>query len=126
MSYTKTNWTKGDVITAEKLNKMEDGIEQAGSGGVRIINLNELERVTPISGEEDSNAGFQYEIGLSAKNFIGSVLASGSASDILNYNPITALSSENSTVTLMFRNVSTIYHYYPSSGHITFTSSSPK
>lgn len=33
MSYTKTTWTKGDVITAEKLNKIESGIEQAGSGG---------------------------------------------------------------------------------------------
>lgn len=33
MFYTKTTWTKGDVITAEKLNKIESGIEQAGSGG---------------------------------------------------------------------------------------------
>lgn len=29
MSYTKTTWETGDVITAEKLNKMEDGIESA-------------------------------------------------------------------------------------------------
>lgn len=29
MSYTKTTWQTGDVITAEKLNKMEDGIESA-------------------------------------------------------------------------------------------------
>ena len=32
MSYTKTNWNSGDVITAEKLNKIEDGIEDASSG----------------------------------------------------------------------------------------------
>ena len=38
MSYEKTNWQKGDVITAEKLNKIENGIESAtdssASGGV--------------------------------------------------------------------------------------------
>lgn len=31
MAYVKTTWQTGDVITAEKLNKMEDGIE-AGQG----------------------------------------------------------------------------------------------
>jgi hypothetical protein len=29
MSYTPTNWETGDVITAEKLNNMEGGIENA-------------------------------------------------------------------------------------------------
>lgn len=29
MSYTPTNWSTGDVITAEKLNNMESGIENA-------------------------------------------------------------------------------------------------
>lgn len=29
MSYTPTNWQTGDTITAEKLNKMEGGIENA-------------------------------------------------------------------------------------------------
>ena len=33
MAYTPTEWVTGDVITAEKLNKMEDGIESASSGG---------------------------------------------------------------------------------------------
>lgn len=34
MSYTKTTWVKGDIITAEKLNKIESGIEQASSGSI--------------------------------------------------------------------------------------------
>ena len=34
MSYTKTTWNKGDVITAEKLNKIESGIEQANSSSI--------------------------------------------------------------------------------------------
>lgn len=29
MSYTPTNWQTGDTVTAEKLNKMEQGIETA-------------------------------------------------------------------------------------------------
>lgn len=36
MSYEKNTWNKGDVITANKLNHMEDGI--AGGGGVLVVN----------------------------------------------------------------------------------------
>ena len=32
MSYTPTTWTTGDTITATKLNKMEQGIANAGGG----------------------------------------------------------------------------------------------
>lgn len=42
MSYTKHTWTNGDVITATKLNEMENGISEAGggsSGGALIINM---------------------------------------------------------------------------------------
>lgn len=33
MSYTKQTWNNGDVITAEKLNHMEEGIAEGGSSG---------------------------------------------------------------------------------------------
>ena len=33
MSYTKTNWKDGDVISAEKMNKIEQGIADAGTSG---------------------------------------------------------------------------------------------
>lgn len=33
MSYTPTNWTTGDTITASALNKIEQGIANAGGGG---------------------------------------------------------------------------------------------
>lgn len=36
MSYTPTNWQTGDTVTAEKLNKMEQGIENAVSFIVTI------------------------------------------------------------------------------------------
>lgn len=34
MSYTPTNWQTGDVITAEKLNKMEGGIAAGSATGL--------------------------------------------------------------------------------------------
>lgn len=34
MSYTPTNWQTGDTVTAEKLNKMENGIELANDAFV--------------------------------------------------------------------------------------------
>lgn len=37
MSYDKQNWQTGDVITANKLNHIEDGI--ANGGGVLICNV---------------------------------------------------------------------------------------
>lgn len=41
MAYTKTNWKDGDVISAEKMNKIEQGIEDAGassgSGDVFVV-----------------------------------------------------------------------------------------
>ena len=33
MSYTPTTWTTGDTITATAMNKIENGIADAGSGG---------------------------------------------------------------------------------------------
>lgn len=33
MSYTPTVWANGDTITAQKLNKMENGIAEGGGGG---------------------------------------------------------------------------------------------
>ena len=47
MSYTKHTWTNGDVITATKLNEMENGIDEASSGespgGILIINETEVD-----------------------------------------------------------------------------------
>lgn len=37
MTYEKQTWVNGDVITAEKLNHMEDGIASGGSGGVLVV-----------------------------------------------------------------------------------------
>lgn len=41
MGYEPTNWKTGDVITAEKLNKLEDGVGNAGGSGVSFIKIGE-------------------------------------------------------------------------------------
>lgn len=33
MAYTPTNWVTGDTVTATKLNKLEQGVANAGGGG---------------------------------------------------------------------------------------------
>ena len=37
MSYDKNTWQTGDVVTSEKLNHMEQGIESASGGGVFVV-----------------------------------------------------------------------------------------
>ena len=39
MAYIKNSWKSGDVITATKLNHMEDGIAEGGSGGDQQVTL---------------------------------------------------------------------------------------
>ena len=44
MSYDKQNWVTGEVITADKLNHIEEGIENAGGGaGALFVTLTEGE-----------------------------------------------------------------------------------
>lgn len=61
MSYTKNTWANGDVITAAKLNHMEDGIEGAGGGGgydaVIVLGVDEEEQPT-ITVESGSFSDF--------------------------------------------------------------------
>lgn len=37
MAYTPTTWNTGDTITAAAMNKIENGIANAGGGGVLIV-----------------------------------------------------------------------------------------
>ena len=41
MGYTKTNWQTGDIITAEKLNKLENGVVNASGFEVSFVTLTE-------------------------------------------------------------------------------------
>lgn len=37
MSYTPTEWKTGDVVTSAKLNKLEQGVADAGGGGALFV-----------------------------------------------------------------------------------------
>ena len=54
MSYTPTNWTTGDTITATALNKIENGIASAGGGYDFVITggwiSDDWDRLTLASG----------------------------------------------------------------------------
>lgn len=39
MAYTPTNWKDGDIISAEKMNKLEQGVAEGGGGGVLLVNV---------------------------------------------------------------------------------------
>lgn len=45
MAYEPTNWSDGDIVTAEKLNKIEQGVTNAGagSGGGMVVEINAVE-----------------------------------------------------------------------------------
>lgn len=48
MSYTPTNWSRGDVVTSAKLNKLENGVADASGGGVLVVNA-EIDPETGIA-----------------------------------------------------------------------------
>ena len=54
MSYTPTTWTTGDTITATKLNKIEQGIANAGGGGVDCIIYTDSNGNPAVYGNFDS------------------------------------------------------------------------
>ena len=43
MSYEPTNWKNGDIVTADKLNKLEQGVASAGGGGGVLIVTADIE-----------------------------------------------------------------------------------
>lgn len=50
MSYTPTTWSTGDTITATALNKMENGIANAGGGYDALINVTYRDNPVLVSG----------------------------------------------------------------------------
>lgn len=43
MSYEPTNWKSGDVVTSAKLNKLEQGVADAGGGNVLVVHITDDE-----------------------------------------------------------------------------------
>ena len=66
MAYTPTNWQNGDIITAEKMNKIESGL--ANSGGYIYVHVTGIPELTgegaPTFGEPDVSFSEVVESGL--------------------------------------------------------------
>ncbi len=58
MAYTPTTWTTGDTITATKLNKLENGVANAGSALIVYTNSSTTATVGEIEYGETLNATF--------------------------------------------------------------------
>lgn len=72
MSYTPTNWQNGDTITAEKLNKMEGGIESANAPFVVTLTPTALD----YSGEMDKTVAEIHAAYLAGRKIVYKVAAS--------------------------------------------------
>ena len=92
MGYTPTKWNNGDVITAEKLNKIEEGIknEQVGPAGPK---------------GEKGDPGVQGQAG--AKGETGSAGAKGDKGDAGKGVKSIALTTDSSGGTVTFTDSST-------------------
>lgn len=75
MSYTPTNWQNGDTITAEKLNKMEGGIESANAPNAPFVVT-----LTPTSlnysGEMDKTVAEIYAAYEAGRKIVSKVVVS--------------------------------------------------
>lgn len=58
MSYTPTVWANGDTITATKLNKIENGIADAGGGGGGVLVVTDTNGTLDATWQEIHDAGF--------------------------------------------------------------------
>lgn len=56
MAYTPTNWKNGDVVTSAKLNKLEQGVTDAG--GVLVCHEDETTGALDHTFKEIADAGF--------------------------------------------------------------------
>lgn len=95
MSYTKTTWVDGDLITAQKMNKIEDGIVATNKKIFDLRNVDSLE------------IGYGY----TAADFIGAViLYYGGVTD--DFKQIVGTVSNLNTVTFRCINDSNDHFYF--------------
>ena len=87
MSYTKQTWATGDVITANKMNHIEDGIADSDSGSAQIlfIDLDSLDMAIDENG--DTTNYYEYDLS-ELKQYLTSGFIFGETQvDIYSYAP---------------------------------------
>ena len=97
MSYNKTTWSNGDIITAEKMNNIENGIKNI-SGGINIFNFNDAR-----SNGLEVNLPVTYFVGAYAYNTLDKY-----------YYVVENVQDNETSYTMNINNTS--YFYFPDSG----------
>lgn len=80
MSYTPTTWHGGDVLSAEAMNKIENGIANAGSGALEVrvendsvANIEILDKTWQEIWDAYPNVYLYSELSGTSKNTISSI-----------------------------------------------------
>lgn len=68
MAYVKNNWTEGDVITAEKLNNLEEGVSEVGGVYELTVTEEEWREIMSSTYEEPWSKSITEEDFLKIKN----------------------------------------------------------
>ena len=92
MRYTKQTWANGDIITAEKLNHMEDGI--SGSGALIVHMDEETGALDKTWAEINAAAPMVYYH-----------FTNGSSNDFPSYNPLFACYESEGEYSAVFLNI---------------------
>lgn len=61
MSYTPTEWSNGDVITAEKLNKLENGVADCGESSSELLMVHITQTIEYDSEMEQDVIIYEYD-----------------------------------------------------------------
>ena len=61
MSYNKHTWETGETITAEKLNNIEDGVENAGNSIQRVAHLKLYNKYSLTFSKDVSISAYQWD-----------------------------------------------------------------
>ena len=77
MAYTPTTWAAGDTLTAAGLNKMEQGIAAASSGGSLVVNITHMEDNNTFTLVANKTAGELWSAMKSGRPIVARLFNSG-------------------------------------------------
>lgn len=100
MSYTKREWATGNVVGAVDLNRMEEGIEDAGSGQILVVNVTDSGSTTTVDKTwQEIYDAFPnvYVYDLSGKRSITQVTLSNNDYEVYIYGYSWSLFTDTST-----------------------------
>ena len=93
MSYDKQNWVTGEVITAEKMNHIEEGIENVGATLIKLGSANVGGQQLGTSNAYVLQGTLAIDDGKTLREVLGGKQVVGTACKITNMEGITALTS---------------------------------